>query len=435
MSEPAHAPPTLLLDDARNRGVVDGLRAVGILLVLLFHVMFIASRVLLKGDDMTPVLHDFVSHMPYALNIAWQALGSEIVFFLSGFLLSYLLLRELSRRGSIDVREFYVRRAARILPMYAVALPLYAIGIGFKFTFVEFLLNLVFLSKVFRAETIIQVGWSLEVLVQFYLLVPFLVLGVIKSRVPLLTLLVLLALSLAARYWALDADPETLATPFYTLIYTGDTTPLMEDLYYLLWYRATPFLFGTLIAYLVVHRSAALARVLAPAAPNTLALVVGLALIGVVGWAPIHDQGSRLYTDGSPTFWLWFWTAHRGVFTLGVALAMLACFYARRGPAAWIGAFFNWPVWGVVSRNIYGLFLYHFAGLAIATFLVFRTVERRTIEHVHAGHVIAIFLIGSVIAVGIARLFTKYLELPWQARLRERYGRRRPGPATTRAPS
>src|SRR5690606_37376397 len=76
---------TWLLDSERNRRVVDGLRAIGIILVIAFHSAFVFAKILPR-----PKFDAFVATMPGAFNVVWQALGSEVVFFSSGFLLSYL---------------------------------------------------------------------------------------------------------------------------------------------------------------------------------------------------------------------------------------------------------------------------------------------------------------------------------------------------------
>lgn len=56
--------------------------------------------------------------------------GVDIFFTLSGFLITTLLLRENNRVGSIDLRQFYLRRAARILPvMGALILIVYMLGL------------------------------------------------------------------------------------------------------------------------------------------------------------------------------------------------------------------------------------------------------------------------------------------------------------------
>jgi peptidoglycan/LPS O-acetylase OafA/YrhL len=54
-------------------------------------------------------------------------LGVAVFFVLSGYLITTLLLREHERTGTIDVRSFYLRRAARLLPGLLVLLPIYVL--------------------------------------------------------------------------------------------------------------------------------------------------------------------------------------------------------------------------------------------------------------------------------------------------------------------
>ena len=75
---------------------LEGLRGVAILLVLLFHA------------DLLGVTGGFI--------------GVDVFFVLSGFLITGLLLRERERSGRISLRDFYARRARRILPAAAVML-------------------------------------------------------------------------------------------------------------------------------------------------------------------------------------------------------------------------------------------------------------------------------------------------------------------------
>ena len=74
---------------------LDGLRAVAVIAVVLYH----ADVVWLPGGF----------------------LGVDVFFVLSGFLITSLLLVELDRTGGIDFKSFYVRRARRLLPaLFAV---------------------------------------------------------------------------------------------------------------------------------------------------------------------------------------------------------------------------------------------------------------------------------------------------------------------------
>ena len=60
----------------------------------------------------------------YHADVAWIPggfLGVDVFFVLSGFLITSLLLVELDRTGGIDFRNFYIRRARRLLPaLFAV---------------------------------------------------------------------------------------------------------------------------------------------------------------------------------------------------------------------------------------------------------------------------------------------------------------------------
>ena len=74
---------------------LDGLRAVAVIAVVLYHA-----------------------------DVAWIPggfLGVDVFFVLSGFLITSLLLVELDRTGGIDFKNFYIRRARRLLPaLFAV---------------------------------------------------------------------------------------------------------------------------------------------------------------------------------------------------------------------------------------------------------------------------------------------------------------------------
>jgi peptidoglycan/LPS O-acetylase OafA/YrhL len=85
---------------------LNGLRGISILLVLLSHLerqgTLISRRFWYVGE---------LGHV-----------GVDMFFVISGFLITLLLIRERGRTGSVSIKEFYVRRAFRILPAYTVFL-------------------------------------------------------------------------------------------------------------------------------------------------------------------------------------------------------------------------------------------------------------------------------------------------------------------------
>src|ERR1700678_807442 len=72
---------------------LDGLRAIAAFLVVFYHF----------GFDSCPA-----------------GLGVLAFFVLSGFLITWLLLKEEERSGSISLKLFYIRRSLRIFPAYYV---------------------------------------------------------------------------------------------------------------------------------------------------------------------------------------------------------------------------------------------------------------------------------------------------------------------------
>lgn len=85
---------------------LNGLRFVAAFSVLLYHVEAFKS----------------IAMMPNWISLGfWRSLGpyGVVCFFtLSGFLITYLLLEEQNRTGTIRVRKFYLRRILRIWPLY-----------------------------------------------------------------------------------------------------------------------------------------------------------------------------------------------------------------------------------------------------------------------------------------------------------------------------
>ena len=88
------------MDGLRYRPEIDGLRGIAILVVVLFH-----------------------ARVP---GFAGGFVGVDVFFVISGFLISRLLLDELTARGRIDLVDFYARRVRRLLPalLFVVAVVL-----------------------------------------------------------------------------------------------------------------------------------------------------------------------------------------------------------------------------------------------------------------------------------------------------------------------
>ena len=133
---------------------LDGLRAVAVFVVISYHAGVAQG---IPGD-----------------------LGVVAFFVLSGFLITWLLVREFDRDGSISLRDFYIRRTLRIFPAYYVYLAVsFAIDAarGHTWSFSLAAASLSYTVNYYNAvlghpPTSVAHAWSLAVEEQFYLLWP-----------------------------------------------------------------------------------------------------------------------------------------------------------------------------------------------------------------------------------------------------------------------
>ena len=134
----------------------------------------------LRGISIIMVLFDhiFLKNRNILINTLSGALGVNIFFVISGFLITTLLLKEYHKTGSISIKNFFIRRALRILPvayLYCLVLAflnfIFHLNIGYK-SFLGALLY--FRNLTFSSFNDWQTAhfWSLSVEEQFYLIFP-----------------------------------------------------------------------------------------------------------------------------------------------------------------------------------------------------------------------------------------------------------------------
>ncbi|MBX9570443.1 MAG: acyltransferase [Candidatus Obscuribacterales bacterium] len=96
---------------------LDGIRALAVLLVVFHHLGPFPA-----ANDAAELLNRFTS---------WGWIGVDCFFVLSGFLITRLLLEEKAQIGNISLPKFYLRRAARIWPLYYLMLFLASVVVPF----------------------------------------------------------------------------------------------------------------------------------------------------------------------------------------------------------------------------------------------------------------------------------------------------------------
>jgi peptidoglycan/LPS O-acetylase OafA/YrhL len=155
---------------------LDGLRFFAFLLVFIHHSSSISSYRLFYS------LHKF----------GW--IGVDLFFTLSAYLFTKLLLEEYNLNGRINILNFYIRRIFRIWPVYFIFVLSYSaiyyilknnFSVQYKIrltgllTFSDNLFN-VFQTK-YHSINYLGHLWTISYEEQFYLIVPFIILILIKS--------------------------------------------------------------------------------------------------------------------------------------------------------------------------------------------------------------------------------------------------------------
>jgi peptidoglycan/LPS O-acetylase OafA/YrhL len=169
---------------------LDGLRCLSILAVIWHHV---------AGDT-----------YPSSSILSTGHHGVSLFFVISGFLITSLLLREKSKKQTIDLKHFYFKRSLRIFPLYYLVILIYVILVyiveGESSYAKSFFSNLVFFltytSNYFVSLTgdrvIFYFAWSLAAEEQFYLVWPA-VEKWLSDKMAILLAFACIALALTAR--------------------------------------------------------------------------------------------------------------------------------------------------------------------------------------------------------------------------------------------
>lgn len=352
-------------------GGLDGLRALAVTLVVVYHL--------------------FPGALPGGF------IGVDVFFAISGFLITSLLLREADRSGTIRLGRFWRRRARRLLPALGATLLICTaaalavgrdalVGIGGQLLGAAFFVsNWVYTATgvdyfAKDAPELFRNTWSLSIEEQFYVVLPLLLLLLLRRAKRSTAVVLLLALGIASAIWmavlALGGAPPTR-------VYFGSDTHV----------------FGLLLG-------AALA--LRMYRPEQL---------GVVASVPDRPAQLRLLaiSGGGIAVLLWLACVLREgsveSFAGGIQLATaasLAVIAAVTRPGAWLGRALDVAPLRWIGARSYGIYLWHWPVWVLGAELM--GPEGRT------G--VGAWTLGVgvlLITIACATLSYRYLELPVRA--------------------
>jgi peptidoglycan/LPS O-acetylase OafA/YrhL len=159
----------IVINTAQKFYGLDNLRAFAVIMVILFHY---------------PRWFEHPAWFPDVVKFGWT--GVDLFFVLSGFLIASQLFAQIKKEGSFSMREFYIKRFFRIIPIYYFVLALYFLFPVLSgdqllpplWKFLTFTQNF---GAHFETHRSFGVVWSLCVEEHFYLVLPVTLLLLLKT--------------------------------------------------------------------------------------------------------------------------------------------------------------------------------------------------------------------------------------------------------------
>ena len=305
---------------------LDGIRAIAVIMVLAYHL----KLALFKSGF----------------------LGVTVFFVLSGYLITGILISEVEEEGTIDLKNFWLRRIRRLVPA--------VMSMAVVIIFVSTVVNRVIFTKgckdflasvlgfnnwwqIFNKVSYFEAAgvpspfthcWSLAIETQFYLIYPLILLGIYKlaksrgegraKRGLLFAGVTLLLALISVILMIVLFDPQQDASRVY---YGTDA-------------RAFSLLFGALLAILWEYRMV----------PRRLSASVNMVL-GSVSFAVLLVM--TIAINASSNFW------YRGGQFFGTILTVLMV-YAVSGRKTWLSRFLSNPVLKWIGDRSYSIYLWHY---------------------------------------------------------------------------
>lgn len=345
---------------------IDGLRAVAVIAVLLYH-----------------------------LGLSWIPggfLGVDLFFVISGYVITRLILDSIQRSSALDLREFYLNRLRRLVPalVFMVITTSLFVGVWAPETMKRFLSDLPYVfsgtmnwSLVARQQDyfatvgrppLLQHTWSLGVEAQFYLLWPLVLLFILKyfgkKNIPIASLIAAGASGIALFLYSIRIDSE--ASRGVSHVYFGTDT------------HSIGLFLGSALAVSWIPQN--LSKTISQRAQD---FVDGVGVIGFLGLLAtflfINETDPTLYRLAFPL---------AGIF--GCATLMSVVHPASRfapllssRPLLWIG------------ERSYGIYLWHW--------VVFQ-VTRPSIDL--AGQPWALYMLRILVVLALADISLRWIEIP-----------------------
>jgi len=376
------------------------------LLVLIYHT-FLVFHLSHPEHNITSMLDG----LGFGWAWAWNGdKGVDVFFVMSGFLISSILLREVSQSGGIDLKRFYWRRYLRLTPAYYFMLTIYWLISGPNSEWIW--ANYLYVSNfIDYGQQAAGWTWSLAVEEQFYLIYPLILIAILKyAKSPSYVFIVLLLLSLIIRSVIVLTDATISVTP-------GSQVYLNDDYfnhYFTVFYDNLHTRFGALVigclAAYYFHFHLDKLKTVANSPFGVLLTVFGVFLIVFFMAFPAFSTTF----DAFPRLNILYYIFNRTLFSLGIGLLILAMLLQQHHIANGLRKFFSMNFLYPMATLSYSLYLIHLVVMIVVIpAMINLTVTMPEVYPWTVSEVLFYgFVVSSILSFFIATLMYLFIEKP-----------------------
>ncbi len=335
--------------------VVDGVRAIAVLWVLIFHAWFFQNPEWTNGHVIP--WYDSVFDNPMFLWLVQGGLGVDMFFVISGFLIGAILLREINRSGGLNMRRFYARRFLRLMPVYVVAM-MAAIFFMDGHNAENAWANILYVNNFLSIDDqFMGWCWSLAIEEQFYLIAPFFLLIMRKSDYFLQWSVALVILGWALRIFALEYHDLSV---FWEVRDLGSETWVgrFDHTYDNFYTRFGGLLIGVIAAWIHVNCKSEINEFFNGS--KLTPLILSFIALSFFLFATFLDQ--RHLVDSPYIIRLTWYAMERDIFALSLAILIMSALHSAD------------PIAGGLRRILSAKILYPIAQLSYSAYLMHEMV-------------------------------------------------------------
>lgn len=391
---------------ASNYASIDGIRALSILLVLVYHT-FLVFHLSHPTENITSMLNELGLGWAWAWN---GDKGVDVFFVMSGFLITGILLRQVRKVGKIDLKNFYWRRYLRLTPAYYFMLTVYWLisGPNSEWVWANYLYVNNFIDYGHQAA---GWTWSLAVEEQFYFIYPLILIAILKyAKSPSYVLIAMFFISFGVRAAIVLLD-DTIRTTPGSQVYLDDTyfNHFFTVFYDNLHTRFGSLVVGALAAYYFHFHQEKLQQI-ANSKTGVLLTVVGLALVVFFMAFPAFSTDY----DQHQGFTIFYYIVNRNLFSLGIGFIIIAMLLQQHFIANALRSFFSLPFWYPIASLSYSLYLIHLVVMIIVIPAIINLTVMMPAQYPWSmGEILFYgFLVSSIFSFVIATLMYLFIEKP-----------------------